>query len=280
MGLDGLPQPAPVRASGFLTADVEASLFALLPWLDDLLSMWELYLRVGGFPRAVADQLLHGYVREDFTRALWDVSAGEAIRSAATSPAQVQAAFARLAASLATPMAIESLRRDMGIDGHSTARARLNDLVHAYLAWPCHQRAAGLPKLSAQSKYYFTDPLLARLASIRSNGIIAEPDSSVLAEQQLGLELLRCVEREQPGSYAHFSDVMYQRTASKELDFCGPRLGRVGFEGKYVDSGWRRSAVTVKAATGVGVLATRGVLDTSAEVWAVPAPLVAWVLND
>jgi hypothetical protein len=50
------------------------------------------------------------------------------------------------------------------------------------------------------------------------------------------------VEREQPGSYAHFSDVMYQKTASKEVDFCGPRIGKLGFEGKYVDSGWKREA--------------------------------------
>ncbi|HEV2404426.1 MAG TPA: AAA family ATPase, partial [Ktedonobacterales bacterium] len=97
MGLDVPPQPPPVRARDFLSGDVETALFSLLPWLDDLLSMWELYLRVGGFPRAVADQRSHGYVREDFVRALWDVSAGEAMRGAATSPAQVQAMFVRLA---------------------------------------------------------------------------------------------------------------------------------------------------------------------------------------
>jgi predicted AAA+ superfamily ATPase len=188
--------------------------------------------------------------------------------------------LARLTRSLSSPLAIESLRRDIGVESHHTAKARLQDLVFAYLAWPCHQREGNTPKLSAQSKYYFIDPLLARLASLRSQGALAEADASVLSEQQLGIELLRNIEREQPGSYAHFSDVMYQKTSGKEVDFCGPRIGRLGFEGKYIDAGWKREALTVRAALGQGVLATRGLLDTSGEVWAVPAPLIAWMLND
>jgi hypothetical protein len=71
-----------------------------------------------------------------------------------------------------------------------------------------------------------------------------------------------------------------QKTSGKEVDFCGPRLGKLGFEGKYVDSSWRREALTVRAALGAGVLATRGLLDTGGDVWAVPAPLIAWMLND
>jgi hypothetical protein len=101
-----------------------------------------------------------------------------------------------------------------------------------------------------------------------------------ISEQQLGLELLRNIEREQPGSYASFSDLLYQRTATKEVDFCGPWLDPLGFEGKYVDRGWRREAPSVRSAFGGGVLATRGLLDTTGDVWAVPAPFVAWMLND
>jgi hypothetical protein len=279
-GLDGLPQPDPVRARDFMSPAVDEVFAELLPWLNQLLSVWELYLRVGGFPRAVGDQLAHGEVQGDFIRALWDVTAGEAVRGAGTTPVQVQAMLGRLTRSLTTPLAIESLRKDMGVDSPHTAKARLQDLIFAYLAWPCHQRNGNGPKLSAQSKYYFTDPLLARLGSLRRSGTLPESDASMIGEQQLGLELLRNLEREQPGSYAHFSDVMYQKTANKEVDFCGPRLGWLGFEGKYVDSGWKREALTVRAAFGAGVLATRGLLDTSGDVWAVPAPFIAWMLND
>ncbi len=279
MGLDGLPQPDPVRIRDFMSAEVDAIFTEMLPWLDELLSTWELYMRVGGFPRAVSDQLAHGEVQEDFTRALWDVTAGEAMRGAATTQAQVQAMLARLTRSLTTPLSIESLREDMGVDSPHTAKARLQDLIFAYLAWPCHRREGNGPKLSARSKYYFVDPLMARLASIRSGERTAEVDTSAIVEQQLGLELLRNLEREQPGSYAHFGDVMYQRTSSKEVDFCGPCFGGWGFDGKYVDSGWKRESLTLRAAFGAGVLATRGLLDTTGDVWAVPAPLVSWVLN-
>ena len=280
MALSGLPQPDPVRARDFMSPDVDAALTELLAWLDPLLSTWELYLRIGGFPRAVSDQLTHGDVQDDFIRALWDVTAGEAIRGAGTTPAQVQAMLGRLTRSLTSPLAVESLRKDMGVDSPHTAKARLQDLLFAYLAWPCHQRNGDGPRLSAQSKYYLIDPLMARLAPLRSQGLLAEADASAVSEQQLGIELLRNMEREQPGGYAHFSDIMYQRTSGKEVDFCGPRIGQLGFEGKYVDSGWKREALTVRAAFGTGVLATRSLLDTSGDVWAVPAPLIAWMLND
>jgi len=280
MGLDGLPQPDAVRARDLMSPEVDATFVELLPWLDTLLSNWELYLRAGGFPRAVSDQLAHGEVQGDFIRALWDVTAGEAIRGAGTAPAQAQAMLGRLTRSLTSPLAVESLRRDMGVDSPHTAKARLQDLVFAYLAWPCHQREGNGPKLSAQSKYYFIDPLMARLAPQRSSGTLVEADVSALSEQQLGIELLRNMERERPGTYAHFSDVMYQKTASKEVDFCGPSFGKLGFEGKYVDSGWKQEALSVRAAFGAGVLATRGLLDTSGDVWAVPAPFIAWMLND
>lgn len=279
IGLDDVPEISAVRPADFLTADVDKALTELTPWLDALLSAWELYLLIGGFPRAVGDQLAHGAVQEDFVQALWDVTAGEAVRGAGTSPAQVSAMLGRLTKGLGSPLPIEALRQDMGIESHHTAKARLQDLVFAYLAWPCHRRDGTGPNLAAQSKYYFVDPLMARLAHLRHRDAGPAADGSALTEQQLGLELVRSLERDQPGGFAHFTDVMYQRTSSKEVDFAGPRLGQLGFEGKYVDAGWRREAQTARAALGRGVLATRSLLDTSGDVWAVPAPFVAWLLN-
>ncbi len=278
-GLADVPEIAPVRPADFATAPVKNAFGALLPWLDQLLSAWEVYLQVGGFPRAVADHLGHGSVQDDFIQALWDVTAGEAIRGAGTTPAQVLALLTRLTKSLAGPLSVESLRQDIAVESPHTAKARLQDLVFAYLVWPCHQRQGGQPRLAAQSKYYFVDPLMARLAHLRGHGTVAEADVSALTEQQLGLELLRSLDRERPGGFSHFTDVMYQRTSSKEVDFTSPRFGPLGFEGKYVDSGWRREAQTVRSAFGAGVLATRGLLDTAGDVWAVPAPFVAWMLN-
>jgi predicted AAA+ superfamily ATPase len=279
VGLSNLPQPDLVRPRDFLTQSVDSAVNELTPWLDRLLSTWELYLRIGGFPRAVRDHLATGDVREDFLKALWDVTAGEAIRGAGTTPAQVLALLGRITKSLTAPLSVESLRSDMGLGSPHTAKDRLSDLVVAYLAWPCHQRSGTQPRLAAQSKYYFIDPLLARIAVERGHGATSEPDVSALSEQQLGLELLRSLEREQPGSFAQFTGLMYQKTSGKEVDFTGPRIGALGYEGKYVDKNWRREALTVRSQFGAGVLATRGLIDTSGDVWAVPAPFIAWMLN-
>ncbi len=43
---------------------------------------------------------------------------------------------------------------------------------------------------------------------------------------------------------------MYQKTSGKEVDFCGRHIGKLGFEGKYVDSGWKRESLTVRSAFG------------------------------
>lgn len=40
-----------------MSPEVDVAFMELLPWLDTLLSTWELYLRVGGFRRAASDQL-------------------------------------------------------------------------------------------------------------------------------------------------------------------------------------------------------------------------------
>jgi hypothetical protein len=69
-------------------------------------------------------------------------------------------------------------------------------------------------------------------------------------------------------------------SAEHRLRTCWQRASDPPTEGKYVDSGWKREALTVRAAFGAGVLATRGLLDTSGDVWAVPAPFIAWMLGD
>lgn len=168
IGLDDLPQPEPATAREFMSPEVDAAFNQLLPWLDALLSAWELYLRVGGFPRAVSDQLSHGDVQEDFLRALWDVTAGEALRGAGTSPAQVQAMLARLTCSLASPLAIESLRSDIGVESHHTAKARLQDLVYAYLAWPSPARRQHTEALR-------TVQVLLHRPPARTPSIVAQP---------------------------------------------------------------------------------------------------------
>jgi hypothetical protein len=110
---------------------------------------------------------------------------------------------------------------------------------------------------------------------------VRAPDPAKLSEQQIGLSLLRQREAAEPGSYTRFDSVMYRRTATKgEIDFVGPWMDGVPFESKYVDGAWRREAQTARAAYGgAAVLATRSVVDRDGRALAIPAPILALMLE-
>jgi uncharacterized protein len=280
IGMRELPTIPAVSPQRFLDKSTDHALHELIPWLDDLASAWELYLRVGGYPRAVSDQLKHGVVQPEFINSLWDVISGDALSGAGMSTAAAQALLVRLTKNLTSPLNMSKVKEEIGVQSHETAAGRVQALVYNYIVWPCHPRGDhNLPNLAAQSKYYFTDPLFAWIPKAR-NAQSPEPEPSHLTEQQLGLALLRQLEIEKPGSYADFTSAMFAKTSTKEVDFVGPNIGRLGFEGKYVDDGWRNEAKTVRSQFGQGVLATRSVLDVSGPVWAMPASLVAWLLNE
>ncbi len=281
MGMRDLPKPDPVEPRDLLSPAIDHAVAELLPWLDDLVSLWAVYCRVGGFPRAAADQVAHGDVASDFSVALWDVVHGGALQTEDFSAAQSLQLLVRLAKNLASPINMTSVAEDIGVGHHQTAQRRVKSLVDAYLAWPCHKRGDhNLPQLSAQPKVYFSDPLIARLASIRAEQVV-EPDPSQLSEQQIGMALVLAIADGDPARYADFSSVMYARSSGgKEVDFCGRPLGAVAVEGKYVDDKLARETQTMRALFGGrGVLATRSKLETVGEVRAFQAGFIAYLLR-
>ena len=142
---------------------------------------------------------------------------------------------------LCAPISIASMANDIGIS-RTTLKHRLDDLREAFVLWPCHREDGLRPKLGAQAKLYFTDPVYARLAPG------AGFDFPRLSQQQLGMALLRASERAGPGAHVEFDRVLHHRTRTrKEIDFVGPGFGGVSIESKYVDGSWRRDALTLKA---------------------------------
>ncbi len=71
---------------------------------------------------------------------------------------------------------------------------------------------------------------------------------------------------------------MYERTPTAEIDFVGPAVG-VPFESKYVERNWKSESRAIAARYGRGVIATRNVLDTTGEIWALPTGIVVWLLG-
>jgi predicted AAA+ superfamily ATPase len=277
--LAGLPDPV-LRPRDFLTPNGEQAILELEPWVGQLTDAWELFLSVGGFPRAVGEFVKNAAVSDGFVRGLWEVVAGDAIRSASMSDTDVAAFVDRLVENLASPINATRIAEDVGLTGHQLALDRMHDLESAFLAWRCHRIKKGRPNPAAQRKLYFVDPLLAQLPHRRS-GSYPEPDVSKLNEQQIGLALARAVALDSPASFVQVERVMYEKTETTgaEIDFVGPEL-EIPFECKYTDGTWKKEALTMRASYGQGVMATRTPLVTGDEepIWAVPSAVVAWLL--
>lgn len=245
-GLDELPEQA-VRPGDIQTPAGERAIAALEPWSDALTDAWELFLDIGGFPRAVGEYVSEGAVSDGFAQGLWDVVVGDAIRAAPLSDAEVTALLDRLAANLCSPVNLTRIARDVGLPGHQAAASRIEDLIRAFLAWRCHRIRAGRPNTGAQRKLYFVDPLIAQLAH-RRNPAFSPPSAAQLTQQQIGLALARAVSPHAPAAFVQTDTIMYERTdTGAEIDFVGPGL-QIPFECKYTDGTWRREALTMTAA--------------------------------
>ena len=269
-----------IRPKDCLTPAAEQAIAALEPWSDALADAWELFLDVGGFPRAVGEMVGSGAVSDGFVQGLWDVVLGDAIRAAPMSEADVASLLDRLVANLCSPINASRIARDVGLPGHQAAVNRMEDLVRSFLAWRCHRIRDGLPNTAAQRKLYFVDPLVAQLAH-RRNPSFQAPDTAKLTQQQIGLALARAVTLGVPAAFVHADRIMYERTdTGAEIDFVGADL-EIPFECKYTDGHWRSEARTIRARHGRGVMVTRSPLLTGADepIWAIPAAILAWLLG-
>ena len=256
---------------------------ALAPYMDDVNAAWQAYLYVGGYPKAVSDWRRTNNVEVHTWQALWDVVRGDAITSG-MSEAVLGVVLEGLARRLTSLTNVTSFAREAGI-GREALTNRVDALIAAFLVWVCPRAdREGRPDLGKQSKFYFLDPLLARLPELVHGR--APIDVTRLNEQQLGNSLLQWNERVRPGSIRSGHWVTHYRTDGGEVDFagiCSDTLTRATpVEGKYVSGSWGREALKVgNTALGGGILATRDVLDldSKSKVWAVPASFLAYALS-
>lgn len=131
----------------------------------------------------------------------------------------------QVTARMANPFTMQSAARELDVH-RDTLQLRLHRLTRGFVIWPCFQNdGKDRPRLRAQRKLYFLDPLLARLALHRAPQRAAPPNYTVLTEQQLGVTLLRAREAAAPGTLPDFDSLLYATTPSrKEIDFTGAWL--------------------------------------------------------
>ena len=234
---------------------------------------WDAYLQVGGLATAVANHIQLREPAPPFLDNLLDVIHGDTFRRADWSRVQTTAFLRRAVRGLCSPVSYAALADDFDIS-QPTVRRRFDELRETFVVWPCHREAGLRPKLNARAKVYFVDPVYMRLAGL-------PPDDSLVSEQQLGMALLRSFERERPGSFMEFDQVLHHRSNTRrEIDFVGCNFGGVAIESKHVDGRWHRDAQTLRASGWRGIVATRSELDLAdAELIAMPTAMLAWLVD-
>jgi predicted AAA+ superfamily ATPase len=264
------------------TKEASAAYQAALPWLDDLVRLWEVYLQYGGFPPAVAaarqGQPVPGWFADD----LFAVLHRDAFAASRLSESQVSALVARLWAGMGSPVNTSRIGADTDVS-HDAVRRHIGYLRDSYLLWSCPQTAEGsfIRRYRAPEKLYAIDPVIARLARLR-NAARPDVDVTILAEMQVGMALRRATIA---SGWPWTADevIFYHRTKTrKEIDFVGEPLAGTAVEGKYTETGrWRGEAATVHASGWAGLLTTRNVLDcTDPDApWAVPAGILAALVD-
>jgi uncharacterized protein len=268
-----LQRPATARALDEVRFDVDAYDLA-----------WQDYLTCGGFPRAVHEHTRIGAVSDGLLRdlAAWlrrDVDPDAPTES-------IPLLLDELTTRTTSPL---NQRNTAGALGYTNdvLSTRLARLVRSFAALWCPQRdERGRVVQGSQAKLYLTDPILSWLPSRMHPGC-GEPDMATLTEAAIALHLARAIDQIDEGRFIANDTVGYARTSTgNEIDLLPvPITGSGGtartapIEGKWVDDRWRSDARTIEAKYGHGILATKSILDTQHPTWAVPAPLLALLLQ-
>jgi uncharacterized protein len=250
------------------------------PWLPALIDAWDTFLRIGGYPQAVEFELTRQQAGTDvpLRDALWDVIHGDAFEGSGLTPTQTQTILRSITSSLTSLYSVEGLAAAINV-AYATAGARLDALRRAFLAFPVHREQGLAPRPQAQTKWYFTDPRLARLASEFGAG--SPPDMTAVSEQQIAVALLRALEVESPGAAIRHDTLLYYRSRTRaEIDFVSPSFAHTCVESKFVDRSWGRAFQTIEASgRRAGIVATRSGTRRHDAGWALPAGLVAYLLG-
>lgn len=279
-----LARPLAVHPALLQSPAVAAELEAVRFDVDAYDLAWQDFLTCGGFPRAVYEHHQSGAVSDAYLRDLsaWlraDVVPGQP-------PDSVPKLLSTLSTHATSPL---SMRSAAGTAGYSRSEfeLRTDRLVSTFAAHWCRQRGdSGDVVLGAQSKLYLTDPVLSWLPS-RLRAGLPTPEMTTLTEMAIGIAQARAIDALDEGRWASSDTIGYTRTSSgQEVDLASvpvpsaaTPLMTTPIESKWVDQGWRSEAKVIEGKFECGILATKSILGLDHPSWAVPAPLVALLLE-
>jgi predicted AAA+ superfamily ATPase len=279
-----LARPAPVHLSDLQGPDTANVLDSVAFDLDGYDLAWQDYLTCGGFPRAVAEHTRIGAVSTTYLNDL------RSWLRADVDPDRPQDSVPRLLDGISqratSPLNVTATSTALGYPSRDIFDRRLNRLVSSHAAIWCPRREGEQVVAGAQAKLYLTDPLLATLPSRLRTGLPG-PDMTRLTEMTIGVALARAIDDLEEGRWVTGDTIGYVRTSGDHEVDLGPvtvpsangPVVTVPLESKWVEHGWKGEARTVDGKFGRGILATKALMDTTGKVWAVPAPLLALLLQ-
>jgi predicted AAA+ superfamily ATPase len=280
-----LNPPTTVHPALVQVESVKRALDSVQFSVDDYDLAWQEYLVCGGFPRAVFEHHTLGMVSLPYLKDLAAWLRADVDPDAPTD--SVPRLLSEISSRMTSTMNMTTTSQALGYPNRPTFEVRVTRLINSHAALRCPQRKEkGDVVVGSQSKLYLTDPILAWLPSRVSPGLPA-PDMTQLSEAAIAVALARAVEALEDGRWVAGDTIGYARTDSgHEVDFSPVRVPTasgseqtVPIESKWVDDGWRAEAKVIEAKYSAGILATKSILDTDHPAWAIPAPLVALLLQ-
>jgi len=255
---------------------------AMIPWLDHVTRLWDLYLLYGGFPRMVSSLKTDGRTDDSFVGDLFDVVSGDAFRNSRLSTIDEIQLLERLWYSMAAPANLSAIAKELDV-ATDTIKRHTEYLRDAFLLVSCPQKdeRRWVPRKGSQTKLYAIDPVIARLPYLL-NPIRRDIEPSILSEMQLFNTLRKTIDADKPDLKGDASLFYYRTKNGQEIDLVSEHFGGLAIESKYIDSGnWNSASRIIDGSGWAGIVATRSVLDieTDANTWAVPAGMLAYLLD-
>lgn len=275
-GMSHLEAPPALPLNELFTPAGRRVLESSLVHAGDLIDAFDLYLTVGGFPRAVADFRAQARVSAAFVRDLWEVTRSDLIRSGIQRPEVAMKLLERLSAAMTAPVTLQSLARDLD-STRQTVQTWLTDLANAYLIIFLFQETGGIADLRRQRKIYPADPLLALLPSLISSDV-SRPDLSKLAESALVMTLIRSVTRSPVDQFDRIQGVFFYRSPKgAEIDLVIPGH-HAAIESKFTDAHFGRTRLGLSRYESAAII-THTSINLEEPIPELPAGLFAWLLR-
>ncbi len=283
--LAGIPAPPPQPLWELQGGAARESIYQLELYVSDLDLRWQAYLTSGGYPRAVAELDSTGMVSDAFLADL----AASVHRDVESSSAEdsVPLLISELQRRSTSPLDLADLARALGYAKRNAAELRVERLIHSFAALRCPQCDDQGSKVDrTRSKLYLIDPVLSWIPSRLRSGL-ERPDFTHLTEAALGVALARAINNLQPGRWQAEDTIGYLRTGGgREVDFAPVPVPSghqpqptTPLESRWVATNWRQEARVIEGRFRRGIVATRTVLDLEKSCWAVPAPVLALLLE-